>query len=59
VAAGTLSLAVRTGANRVSFQGRVSCTRRLTRGLYTLAIVAVNAAGQRSGPRSLIFTIVK
>jgi hypothetical protein len=55
---GLLTFAGHTGANRVAFQGRVSRTRRLTPGTYTLAITATNAAGQASAPARLTFTIV-
>jgi N-acetylneuraminic acid mutarotase len=59
VTRGTLSFAGHNGRNRVSFQGRLSRTRKLRTGSYTLAITATNAAGQRSSPSRLTFTIVR
>jgi streptogramin lyase len=44
--------------NKVVFQGRVSAHRTLRPGRYTLTVTATNAAGLRSVPRSLSFTIV-
>ncbi len=57
VTQGTLSFAGHTGINKVAFQGRVSASRKLAPGSYTLVIIAVNAAGQsplrgRSASRS-------
>lgn len=59
VTKGTLSFAGHTGANRVSFQGNISRSRKLGPGNYTLLITASSSAGQRSQTRSLSFTIVK
>jgi DNA-binding beta-propeller fold protein YncE len=59
IAAGTLRFAGHQGVDRVVFDGRVSRTRKLTPGTYTLAIIATNAAGLRSAPAKLTFTIVK
>jgi hypothetical protein len=56
---GTLSFAVHTGVNTVRFQGRLSSTRKLKPGRYTLLITATSSSGGRSAPRSLSFTIVK
>jgi len=47
------------GTNRVAFQGRISSTKKLRPGRYTVAITATNSAGLRSAPRSLSFTIVR
>ena len=58
ITAATLSFAGHAGANKVSFQGRVSPTRKLAPGHYTLVITATNPAG-RSAPVALGFTIVK
>jgi hypothetical protein len=44
--------------NKVVFQGRVSAPKTLRPGRYTLTVAATNAAGLRSTPRSLSFTIV-
>ena len=59
VTQGTLSFAGHTGLNKVVFQGRISPSKRLGLGAYTLGITATNSAGERSSPRSLNFTIVK
>ena len=57
-AAAKLVFAARQGADRVSFDGRVSRTRKLAPGRYAVTITATNAHGQRSAPRTLSFTIV-
>jgi hypothetical protein len=59
VTRGTLSFAGHSGTNKVSFQGRISHSKKLGLGSYMLVITATNAAGQRSSPRQLRFTIVK
>jgi hypothetical protein len=59
VTQGSLGVAGHAGTNRVSFQGRLSPGRALPRARYTLAVTATNAAGQRSRPGALSFTIVK
>jgi uncharacterized repeat protein (TIGR01451 family) len=59
VSQGTLGFNAHAGVNTVSFQGRISASKKLKLGRYTLVIRATNAAGQRSAPRSLSFTIVK
>ncbi len=59
VTGGTLSLTGHAGTNDVSFQGRISHSKKLQPGTYTLTITATNAAGQRSNPKQLTFTIVK
>ena len=56
-AAGTIVVAARKGANRVRFQGRLTRTRTLGPGRYTLEVGAANAAGRRAVPRHLTFTI--
>jgi PKD domain-containing protein len=55
---GTLSFAAHAGANTVRFQGRLSRTRKLKPGHYTLLITATSSSGGRSAPQSLSFTIV-
>ena len=57
--AGTLSFGGHAGTNRVVFQGRVSASKKLKPGRYTLTITATNAAGQRSASQTLSFTIVR
>jgi hypothetical protein len=59
VTQGTLAFVGKSGANRVSFQGSISRSRKLKPGRYTLIITATDAAGQRSSPRRLSFTIVQ
>jgi hypothetical protein len=59
VTQGTLSFTGHAGKNKVSFQGRVSASKKLPLGRYTLVITATTATGQRSQPKSLSFTIVK
>ena len=56
---GTLGFAAHAGTNEVRFQGRVSRTRRLKAGRYTLVITATSPSGARSLPQPLSFTIVK
>jgi hypothetical protein len=58
VTVGTLILNARAGTNHVRFQGRLSRSKKLKPGRYTLIITATSA-GLRSTPRSLSFTIVK
>jgi hypothetical protein len=55
---GSLSFGGRAGTNRVSFQGRLSPTRKLLPGRYTLLINARNSAGKRSATARLTFAIV-
>ncbi len=58
VTAGTLSFDGHSGTNKVVFQGRVSRSKKLAPGRYTLVVLATNAEGARSKPASLSFTIV-
>ncbi len=55
--AGVLTLAGHAGADRIRFAGRVSRSRRLKPGAYTVTILAT-AAGLRSTAASLRFEIV-
>lgn len=59
LARGTHSFAAHAGANRIFFQGRLSASRRLRPGTYTVLITATNAAGQRSSTSRLRTTIVR
>jgi hypothetical protein len=59
VTQGTLTFPGHSGLNRVVFQGRISRSKRLPLGPYTLRITAVGSAGQRSSTRTLNFTIVR
>jgi CSLREA domain-containing protein len=59
VVRGTLSFPAHVGTNRANFQGRISSTRKLKPGTYTVLITAKNSAGQRSSSARLSFTIVR
>jgi hypothetical protein len=59
LAQGTLSFTGHSGLNKVAFQGRISGSRRLPLGVYTVRITAVNSVGQRASARTLNFAIVK
>jgi len=59
ILAGTFVFAAHAGTNRVRFAGRISASRKLPPGRYTLEIVAVNNEGKASAPQTLTFTIVK
>jgi FG-GAP repeat len=59
VPAGMIGLVGRAGANKLSFQGRISRARTLKPGVYTLALTAINASGQRSKPHELTFTVAR
>jgi hypothetical protein len=56
--AGALSFSAHAGTNKVAFDGRISHSKRLKPGHYTLIIRATNAAGA-SNAKQLTFTIVK
>jgi hypothetical protein len=56
---GVLTLPGHAGRDVVEFQGRISSSKRLPIGLYTLSITAANATGQRSNRAQLSFTIVR
>ena len=58
ITAATLKLSGHTGTNRVAFQGRLTRSRRLQLGRYTLIIAAANVAG-KSATKRLTFTIVR
>ena len=55
---GTLTRAVPAGAGRVAFSGRIG-RKALRRGRHRFALVAVDAAGNRSAPRKVKFRIVR
>jgi hypothetical protein len=57
VIAGALSLTGHAGENKLVFQGRLSRTKKLRPGTYTLIITATNLAGMRSAAKLLRFTI--
>jgi alpha-tubulin suppressor-like RCC1 family protein len=58
VTRGTLSFASHSGTNRIVFRGRLTRSKKLEPGRYTLVITATNDAGQKSAPQKLSFTIV-
>jgi hypothetical protein len=58
VSVATLSFAGHQGANAVRFQGRVSRTRKLSTGRYTVTLTATDAGGRRSRPQALSFSVV-
>jgi hypothetical protein len=55
---GTISLPAHAGTNKVRFQGRLSRSKKLKPGRYTLTLTATSS-GLRSASRSLSFTIVR
>jgi hypothetical protein len=55
---GALSFTAHPGQNRAYFDGRISLSQALTPASYGLTLTATNAAGQRSAPRSLHFTVL-
>jgi hypothetical protein len=59
VTQGTLTFMGHPGLNTLAFQGRISGSKRLPLGAYTVRIVAMNSAGETSTPRSLSFAIVR
>ncbi|HEX3909961.1 MAG TPA: hypothetical protein VHW67_04580 [Solirubrobacteraceae bacterium] len=58
VTRGTLSFVAHAGMNKLAFQGRLTRSRKLPLGRYTLIVTAKNSAGQRSAAQLLHFTIV-
>lgn len=58
VAAGSLTFAAAAGSSHISFQGRVSRSRRLAPGRYLVTLVASNTRGS-SRARVLAFTITR
>jgi hypothetical protein len=59
VTASTISFPAHAGSNKLVFQGRVTRSRKLTPGRYTLIITATNSAGAKSNRVPLTFTIVR
>ncbi|HME02503.1 MAG TPA: hypothetical protein VKG38_05670, partial [Solirubrobacteraceae bacterium] len=55
---GTISFTGHLGTNKVFFQGRLSRSKKLQPGRYTVTVNATDAAGGRSAPVSLRFTVV-
>jgi hypothetical protein len=56
---GTLTVSGASGANKLSFKGRISRSKRLLPGRYTMTIVATSAGGQKSAQQTLSFTVVR
>ena len=59
VTRGNLSFSGHIGLNKIVFQGRISRSKKLGLGRYTLLITATNSAGQHSGAQSPRFAIVR
>jgi hypothetical protein len=55
---GSFNLPGHAGSNKVSFQGRLSSSKTLKPGSYTLTITARDSHGLTSPPQSLSFTIL-
>jgi CSLREA domain-containing protein len=55
---GTLSFAAHSGTNTVAFQGRISRSKKLKPGSYSLLITATNSEGQATASPRPRFTIV-
>jgi hypothetical protein len=51
VTPGTITFTAHAGTNKVAFQGRISSSKKLPPGTYTLIITAANVAGQAHGDR--------
>lgn len=58
VVAGTLAFSAHAGTNKVRFQGRISRSKKLAPGTYTL-IATATSAGLRSRAATLTFTIAR
>jgi hypothetical protein len=58
VPGGSLSFSASAGVHRLFFQGRLTGTRKLIPGTYSLTITAADAAGQRATQTLSSFTIV-
>jgi hypothetical protein len=56
---GALTMTASAGTNRFAFDGGLLRGRRLPPGDYSLTLIATNAAGERSAPARLSFTIVR
>jgi streptogramin lyase len=56
---GVITLAAHAGGDSISFQGRLSRSKKLAPGNYTVTFVAIDAAGRRSAPQALRFTILR
>jgi Domain of unknown function DUF11 len=59
VRVGSLTFSGHAGTNKVRFQGRLSRSKKLTPGRYTLTITATDSAGNAARPKTTKFTIVR
>jgi hypothetical protein len=57
VADGSLRVQANSGANKLRFEGRISPTRRLKAGRYTVLFTATSTAGAPSPAQFRSFTI--
>ena len=55
---GSLRFQVPAGASNLRFEGRISATRKLKPGRYTVQVTATSTSGKTSLPRARSFTIV-
>jgi hypothetical protein len=55
---GTLKRSASRGANRIAFSGRIG-HRALRPGRYVARVIATDASGKHSKPRTLRFSVVK
>ncbi len=58
VAHASFTVAAQTGAHKVRFAGRISPSKKLRPGTYTVTVTATSSSGRRSTPHLLSFTIV-
>jgi N-acetylneuraminic acid mutarotase len=56
--AGAMQAPGGSGVNLIPFKGRISASKRLKPGRYTVVLVATSSAGQSSAPRKLSFEVV-
>ena len=56
---GTLMFNSHAGTNKVRFLGRLSRSKRLKPGRYTLTVTAIDSAGNRSNAKTISFTVVR
>ena len=56
---GALRVQAKAGINRLRFEGRISASKKLKPGTYTVLITATSTAGKTSPAKTLRFTIAK
>jgi len=59
VTKGSITRSLKSGQNKLAFQGRISSSKRLGTGRYRVTIGAVDVAGNVSIARTAFFTIVR